>query len=50
METSSSKVKFKVLNDDYQQKFELMSELARDYAHIEGEKVEIQRKRVNADT
>lgn len=48
LETFSFKVEFEVLNDDYQQKFELMLELAHNYARIEGEKVKIQRKGVNA--
>ncbi|CAK8540244.1 unnamed protein product [Lathyrus sativus] len=41
-------VKYDSLKDDFKKKIDLMSVFARDYAHIEGEKVEIERKEVDA--
>ncbi|CAK8562181.1 unnamed protein product [Lathyrus sativus] len=49
MEMSSTpNVKYDSLKDDFKKKFDLMSMFARDYARIEGEKVEIERKKVDA--
>jgi hypothetical protein len=42
VEMSNPKVKLNSVHDDFNRKLELMSEFARDYARIEGEKVELQ--------
>ncbi|AES90043.2 glutathione S-transferase T3 [Medicago truncatula] len=41
--------KFDALKDDFNKRLELMSGFARDYARIESEKLEIERKRVDAE-
>jgi len=44
-----STAKFDALKDDFNKKFELMSKFARDYARFESEKMEIERKKVDAE-
>ncbi|XP_024628620.1 glutathione S-transferase T3-like [Medicago truncatula] len=41
--------KFDTLKDDFNKKYELMSGFVRDYARFESEKIEIERKRVDAE-
>lgn len=42
----NTKVKSNTLKDEFQKKYELMSQFARDYTHIEGEKLRYRKKRL----
>ena len=44
-----STLKFDTLKDEFNKKFEIMSEFAHDYARFESDKMEIERKKVDAE-